>query len=58
MNKLLRFLKEEGGPTAIEYAFVISLILVAAIAAIALLGQNANESMDSSAGSIGEAVGN
>jgi len=56
MRQVLRFLKEEEGPTALEYAIVLSLIFIAAIVAIAVLGQNTNESIDSSAGSIGKAV--
>jgi len=52
MNRVLRFLKDEDGPTALEYAFVISLILVAAIAGITFFGQATNDSMGSSAGSI------
>ncbi len=57
MHRVLRFLKEEDGPTALEYAFVISLILVVAIAAIGILGQDANESIGTSSDTIGEAVG-
>ena len=56
MRRLLRFLKKEDGPTALEYAMVLSLIFVAAIVGIALFGQNTNESIQSSAGSIGKAV--
>ena len=57
MNQVLRFLKEEDGPTALEYAILISVICVAVIVGIALLGQNTNESIDASAGSIGSAIG-
>jgi len=57
MNRVLRFLKDEDGPTALEYAIVISLIFVAAIAGITFFGQATNDSMGSSAGSIEKAVG-
>jgi pilus assembly protein Flp/PilA len=33
-----RFVKSEDGPTATEYAVMLALIIVAAIAAITLLG--------------------
>jgi pilus assembly protein Flp/PilA len=37
-----RFLKAEEGPTAVEYAVMLALIVVVCIAAIATLGTNAN----------------
>ena len=40
MNKLLRFMKDEEGVTAIEYALIASLIAVAMIGAVALVGTN------------------
>jgi pilus assembly protein Flp/PilA len=36
------FLKKEDGPTAVEYAVMLALIIVVCIAAITTLGQNAN----------------
>ena len=42
MNALLNFLKDESGPTAVEYAVMLALIIVVCIAAIATLGSNAN----------------
>ena len=36
-----RFLREENGPTAVEYAVMLALIIVVCIAAISLLGSNA-----------------
>jgi pilus assembly protein Flp/PilA len=41
-NALVRFLKNEDGPTAVEYAVMLALIIVVCIAAITTLGQNAN----------------
>jgi Flp pilus assembly pilin Flp len=35
---LLAFLKDESGPTATEYAFVLSVILLTALAAISAMG--------------------
>jgi len=36
------FLKREDGPTAVEYAVMLALIIVVCIAAVTTLGQNAN----------------
>jgi len=37
----LDFLKQEDGPTAVEYAVMLALIIVVCIAAISALGSNA-----------------
>jgi pilus assembly protein Flp/PilA len=42
-KKLVSFLKREDGPTAVEYAVMLALIVVVCIAAITTLGSNANE---------------
>jgi pilus assembly protein Flp/PilA len=39
---LVEFLKKEDGPTAVEYAVMLALIIVVCITAIATLGSNAN----------------
>jgi pilus assembly protein Flp/PilA len=36
------FLKREDGPTAVEYAVMLALIIVVCIAAISTLGSNAS----------------
>ena len=36
------FLKNEDGPTAVEYAVMLALIIVVCITAITALGSNAN----------------
>ena len=36
------FLKREDGPTAVEYAVMLALIVVVCLAAITTLGKNAN----------------
>jgi pilus assembly protein Flp/PilA len=38
----VNFLKNEDGPTAVEYAVMLALIIVVCIAAITALGSNAN----------------
>jgi pilus assembly protein Flp/PilA len=39
----LTFLKQEDGPTAVEYAVMLALIMVVCIGTITTLGQNANK---------------
>jgi pilus assembly protein Flp/PilA len=39
---LVKFLKKDDGPTAVEYAVMLALIIVVCIAAITTLGSNAN----------------
>ena len=41
-RNLVSFLKREDGPTAVEYAVMLALIIVVCIAAITTLGENAN----------------
>ncbi len=50
---LSSFLKSEDGPTAVEYAAMMALILVVCIQAITTLGSNANKTFTS----VGKAVG-
>jgi pilus assembly protein Flp/PilA len=38
-----RLLADEDGPTAVEYAVMLALIIVVCITAITTLGQNANK---------------
>jgi pilus assembly protein Flp/PilA len=40
-TKLRRFLVSEDGPTAVEYAVMLSLIICVCLAAITTIGQNA-----------------
>jgi pilus assembly protein Flp/PilA len=37
-HHVVGFLREEAGPTAVEYAVMLALILVAIIAAVATIG--------------------
>ena len=41
-QSVVNFLKREDGPTAVEYAVMLALIIVVCIAAITTLGSNAN----------------
>ena len=46
IQKTVRFVKQEDGPTAVEYAVMLALILVVCIAAVTTLGQNASQTFD------------
>jgi pilus assembly protein Flp/PilA len=41
-RKMVEFLKKEDGPTAVEYAVMLALIIVVCIAAITSLGTTAS----------------
>ena len=40
-DSIVRFLKEEDGPTAVEYAVMLALIVVVCLAAVGTVGENA-----------------
>ena len=42
-EKLVKFLKSEDGPTAVEYAVMVALIIVVSIAAITTLGNKVKD---------------
>jgi pilus assembly protein Flp/PilA len=52
LKTVVNFLKREDGPTAVEYAVMLALIIVVCIAAITTLGQNANGTF----GAVGNAI--
>jgi pilus assembly protein Flp/PilA len=41
-SRLVNFLTNEDGPTAVEYAVMLALIIVVCIAAISVLGSTTN----------------
>jgi pilus assembly protein Flp/PilA len=41
-TRVADFLRREDGPTAVEYAVMLSLIIVVCLVAITALGQNAS----------------
>lgn len=47
--KIKRFLQDESGPTAVEYAVMLSLIIAAMFGTIALLGRGANSTFENTA---------
>ncbi|MCA9059210.1 MAG: Flp family type IVb pilin [Planctomycetaceae bacterium] len=42
VNSVKRFLVSEDGPTAVEYAVMLALIVVVCLAAVSAVGKNAN----------------
>jgi pilus assembly protein Flp/PilA len=53
---LVDFLEKEDGPTAVEYAVMLALIIVVCLAAIQILGANANTAFGIVGASIGATV--
>ncbi len=43
LNRIKHFLVSEDGPTATEYAVMLALIIIVALAAITLLGQKVRD---------------
>ena len=56
MNSLIRqgmrFLKSEEGPTAVEYAVMLALIVIVCLVAIESIGTNANTTFNNIANSM------
>jgi pilus assembly protein Flp/PilA len=40
---LMDFMREEDGPTAVEYAVMLALIIVVCLTAVTIIGQKANQ---------------
>jgi pilus assembly protein Flp/PilA len=56
-QSIIKFLTNEDGPTAVEYAVMLALIIVVCISAITLLGQNASTTFSSVGNTIGSTTG-
>ena len=54
---LVNFVKREDGPTAVEYAVMLALIIVVCITAITALGSNANNTFSCVATQVGKTSG-
>jgi pilus assembly protein Flp/PilA len=50
---VVNFVRREDGPTAVEYAVMLALIIVVCIAAITALGSNANVTFTSVSNTLG-----
>ena len=56
-NALVSFLNDESGPTAVEYAVMLALIIVVCITAVTALGSNANNTFSYVGGQVGKTGG-
>jgi pilus assembly protein Flp/PilA len=52
VNNVRRFLVSEDGPTAVEYAVMLALIVVVCLVSIQAIGTNANATFDKIATSL------
>ena len=52
-RKFVQFVKAEDGPTAVEYAVMLALIIVVCIGAITTLGNNANTTFSNVGATLG-----
>jgi pilus assembly protein Flp/PilA len=55
LRSIVDFLRREDGPTAVEYAVMLALIIVVCIAAITSLGTNANATFTTVSNAVGGA---
>lgn len=46
-NVIFAFMKREDGPTAVEYAVMLALIIVVCVGAVSLVGENVNDTFAS-----------
>jgi pilus assembly protein Flp/PilA len=56
-STLVRFLQNEEGPTAVEYAVMLALIIVVCVAAIATIGTKANTTFNTVGSQLGNSSG-
>lgn len=56
MKRLLRFLREEDGPTAVEYAVMLALIIVVCLAGVQMLTTETANSYNRSSNAIDAAL--
>ncbi len=52
-KKVQHFLVSEDGPTAVEYAVMLALIVIVCLTAIQAIGTNANTTFENVAGNLG-----
>jgi pilus assembly protein Flp/PilA len=53
IKNVVEFLRREDGPTAVEYAVMLALIIVVCIAAITAIGTNANSTFSKVGSTLG-----
>jgi pilus assembly protein Flp/PilA len=55
VSKVQRFLKSEDGPTAVEYAIMLALIVIVCLTAIQAIGTNASSAFQDIANDLNDA---
>ena len=55
-NALRRFLKSEEGPTAVEYAVMLSLIIVVCLTAVSTLGKRTSSTFTTIGSQLGPSI--
>jgi pilus assembly protein Flp/PilA len=56
INLLKKLLRDEDGPTAVEYGVMLALIVVACLGAVQAMAHATGDSFDTSAAAIEEAL--
>jgi pilus assembly protein Flp/PilA len=54
VNSIVEFVRNEDGPTAVEYAVMLALIIVVCIAAVTAIGNNANATFTAAGNAIAD----
>jgi pilus assembly protein Flp/PilA len=57
-HAIFEFLLEEDGPTAVEYAVMLALIIAVCVGSVSFLASQTAGSFDTSANAIAGAIGN
>ena len=57
-DAILSFLREDDGPTAVEYAVMLALIVAVCVGSVGLLSTKVGESFDTSGAAITAAFNN
>ena len=57
MNHLLRFFRDESGPTAVEYAVMLALIICVCLGAVGFFGSTASGSWNDTSNKLGTSMG-
>jgi pilus assembly protein Flp/PilA len=57
IGKIARFFKTEIGPTAVEYAVIIALIILVCLTSIIVVGRQTNSSFENSQNEITKSMG-
>ena len=57
MNHLIRFLRDESGPTAVEYAVMLALIICVCLGAVGFFGSTASGSWSDTSGKLSSSMG-